>query len=221
MVKTQKHTAKGEIERCLVTEKFYGLAGELAKWRMSPDIVLADEKRSKGRILGFVKGLRFSARVAYLVRDILAGANLHVSWGHLVDMRGTSCSPECDIIVHPPGFIQKWNCGGKHPIMDFKFIKCTDARAVISCKSFARNVDMDYFKSMKPYKIGCVYLVAECCNPKDLLRLERQAKGAGYAGFCSIYTIKKGASTFSVNEPGILEFVTAMRKLMKTKINNS
>jgi hypothetical protein len=212
-VKKPKHHAMGAVERCLVTEKFYGLAGELAKWRTNPDIVLADKNKSKGRVLGFVKGLRFSARVAYLVRDILAGTDLHVSWGHLVDKNGASCSPECDIIVHPPGCIHKWNCGGKHPIMDFKFIKSTDARAIISCKSLARSIDTNYSKVMKAYNISCVYLVAECCDPKALPRLAGQAKRAGYSGFCSLYTMQKRTAVFSVNEPGILEFVMAMRDL--------
>ncbi len=210
----KKDSSLGKIEHCLVTEKFHGLVGELAKWRTNPEIVLADAKKSKGRILGFVKGLRFSARVAYLTRDILAGSDLHVSWGHLVDTTGSSCSPECDIIVHPPGFIQKWNCGGKHPIMDFKFIKSTEARAVISCKSWAHSVDTKYCKAMKPYKIGCIYLVAECCDPKALPRLEMQARRAGYSGFCSLYTIKKGESMFSVNEAGILKFVKSIQGLM-------
>jgi len=202
------------MEKCLLTEKFHGLSGELVNWRMNPMINLMEETRDRGRILSFVKGLRFSARIAYLVRDILPAKSVHVSWGHLVNESGTSCSPECDIIVHKPGWLQKWNHGGKHPIMDFKFIKCSEAIAVISCKSLTRSIDKDYCNTLRPYNVGKVFLFSECCSPSSVKRLKQQAQAAGYAGFYYLYSMKKGGDTFAVNEEGILAFIEEMGTLL-------
>lgn len=213
----KKQTGRGVIEKCLLTEEFHALSGELATWRMNPELSLMDKRRDKGRVLQFVKGLRFSARIAYLIRNILVGKNLHVSWGHLIDEEGASCSPECDIIVHNPGWIRKWNTGGKHPIMDFKFIKCTEALAVISCKSLTRRVDQEYCNTLSPYKIDNIYLFAECCSPAAVSRLKEQAKAAGYAGFYHLYATKKEASTFLVDEESIVEFISKMQSLTTTK----
>ncbi len=206
----------GDIEKCLLTEKFHGLSGELASWRMNPGVTRMDKQRDKGRILGFIKGLRFSARIAYLVRDILATKNIHVSWGHLVNDEGTSCSAECDIIIHKPGWLHKWNQGGKHPIMDFKFIRCSEAIAVISCKSLTRSIDKDYCKGLKPYNIKKVFLFSECCSPVSTKRLTRQAKEAGYSDFFYLYTVRKDSDTFAVNEEGILEFIIEVEALLAT-----
>lgn len=208
-----KQPIVGDMTKCLVSEKFRGLCGELATWRMNQVITLMEQTKGKGRVLGFVKGLRFSARVAYLVRDIMSGKDVHVSWGHLVNEHGTSCSPECDIVIHRPGWLQKWNNGGKHPIMDFKFIKASEAIAVISCKSLTRVVDPDYCKDLMPYNITKVYLVCECCSPRATKRLSEQAKKAGYSGFHYLYEMEKGGSTFAVNETGILDFIAEMDAL--------
>lgn len=213
----KKQIDRGALEKCLLTEKFHGLSNELAKWRMNPDLSLMEKRRDKGRVLGFVKGLRFSARITYLIRGILTGKDLDVSWGHLIDEKGASCSPECDIIVHNPGCIEKWNNGDKDPIMDFKFIKCTEAIAVISCKSLTRSVDQAYCDTLSPYKIGNIYLFTECCSPAAVSRLRKQAKAAGYAGFYHLYAMKKGAPTFSVDEEGILEFIDRMKSLATSR----
>ncbi len=210
----KKQTGRGIMEKGLLTEEFRALSGTLATWRTNPELSLMDKKRDKGRVLQFVKGLRFSARIAYLIRDILEGKDLHVSWGHLIDETGASCSPECDVIIHNPGWIRKWTTGAKHPIMDFKFIKCTEALAVISCKSLTRSVDEKYCKALRPYKIKNVFLFSECCSPAAVGRLKEKAKAAGYAGFYHLYTIRKGASYFEVNEIGILEFVEKVEALV-------
>jgi len=113
----------GAMGKALSTEDFESLAYKLAKWRLDPSIKLMDSKKAKGRILDFVKGLRLSAQIAYLIRNILSADSLEVNWGHLIDNHGKSCSPECDIIIHRQGQIQKWN-GSERPIMDFRFINC-------------------------------------------------------------------------------------------------
>lgn len=209
----QKAKSTGALEKCLITEDFYELSGSLAKWRLNPAIILMDKKKDKGRILGFVKGLRFSSRIAYLVRDIVSPTNLQVSWGHLVNDKGTSCSAECDIIIHKPGYLQKWN-GGKEPIMDFKFIHCSKAIAVISCKSNTRAVDKDYCNALKPYNVKKVFLFSECCSPSSTKNLTKKAVEAGYSGFYYLYTMKKGGDTFAVNEEGILDFIDEIRSLL-------
>lgn len=209
----QKARETGDVGKCLLTEKFYGLSGELANWRLNPVISMMDTKRDKGRMLSFVKGLRFSARIAYLVRDILSPTNFQVSWGHLVNDSGTSCSAECDIIIHEPGYLQKWN-GGEQPIMDFKFIECSKAIAVISCKSNTRAVDRDYCNALKPYNVEKVFLFSECCSPSSTKNLTKKALEAGYSGFFYLYTMRKGDDTFAVNEKGILDFIDEIRTLL-------
>ncbi len=208
----QRQSISSTTMSCLITEKFHGLSGELAKWRLSPEINLMDARRDKGRILGFVKGLRFSARIAYLARDIVSSAGLEVNWGHLVNAEGTSCSAECDVIIHKPGYLQKWN-GGERPIMDFRFIESSQAIAVISCKSNTKAIDKDYCSELKAFGVRNIFLFSECCAPASIKRLTRQAQERGYSGFFHLYTITKGADTFAVNEAGILEFIKVIRDL--------
>ena len=82
-------------------------------------------------------------------------ANALVSWGHLVDDNGESCSPECDIIIHRPGYYHRWN-GDESPIINFKFIECSEALAVISCKSQTNSVDKGYCKAFAKYILDTV-----------------------------------------------------------------
>ena len=142
----------------LKLEQFHGLMHELSEWRT---MGLQD-----AGILGFVKGLRFSARLIYAIRDHLSSSDYEVDWGHLLTSDGDSCSPECDIIIHKRGCVREWN-GWKEPVMNFKFIECKDAIAVISCKSMITSIDKkhkSYIKALKPY-VDKIFIFAECCEP--------------------------------------------------------
>ncbi len=201
----------GAMGKILSTEDFESLANKLAMWRLDPSIKLMESKKSKGRILGFVKGLRLSAQIAYLIRNILSAHSIDVNWGHLIDNNGQSCSPECDIIIHQPGYIQKWN-GSDRPIMDFKFINCGDALGIVSCKSLTRSVDKEYCKDFKKYKMKNIFLFVECCNAKSVDRLKKQAKAAGYKGFYYLYTIEKDGY-ININGNVYINFIKAIQAL--------
>ncbi|PQP33267.1 hypothetical protein C6A36_00105 [Desulfobacteraceae bacterium SEEP-SAG10] len=204
----------GAMGAILSTEDFVSLANKLAQWRLDPSIKLMESKKSKGRILGFVKGLRFSAQVAYLIRNILSPHSIDVNWGHLIDNNGISCSPECDIIIHQPGYIQKWN-GSDRPIMDFKFINCKDALGIVSCKSLTRSVDKEYCKDFNKYKMKNIFLFVECCNEKSIDRLTKQAKEAGYKGFYYLYTIKND-QYIKTDENVYIKFIKKIKALPNT-----
>ena len=158
MSKPEPKITKGHMELRLRTEPFLGLTEELVQWRLDPNIRLMDTTKDKGRILGFVKGLRLSARILYILRTIVSSQKLEVSWGHLVDDYGKSCSPECDIIIHRPGYILEWN-GSSNPIMNFKFIQSRNALAVVSCKSYAKSIDKDYCINFKKYNLENIFLI--------------------------------------------------------------
>jgi len=104
----------------LRTEQLRGLAEELHSIRDYPPIVSKGDGRYEGAILGFVKGLRLSARIIYYLREQLSDMNYEISWGHLLNDSEASCSPECDIIIHKKGHLRQWN-GSKDPIMNFCF----------------------------------------------------------------------------------------------------
>jgi hypothetical protein len=70
--------------------------------------------------------------------------------------------------------------------MDFKFIACQNAVAVISCKSFLKSVDREYCRKMNSY-VDNVLLFAECCKPGSVNGLKRSALSAGYKGFWYLY----------------------------------
>lgn len=186
----------------------------LQTWRTDPFYQMMEKEGDEGRILGFVKGLRLSAQLIYMLRSTLSSYGLEVDWGHLVDESQRSCSNECDIIIHKPGYIQKWN-GNEKPIMDFKFIKCSATLAVISCKSFLTSIDKDYCRNLKTYKVKNTLLFAECCFSTSVQTLERNARRAGYKGFCYVYTVdKKNNSIVKEDEEVYLSFLGAIRKLV-------
>lgn len=203
----------GALEECLKIEKFVGLSSELATWRLNPMISLMEVNKAKGRILGFVKGLRFSARIAYLIRNIVSSEDVEVNWGHLIDNKGKSCSPECDIIIHRNGCIRKWN-GEENHIMDFRFIKCEDALAVISCKSKTASIDKEYCEDFRKYELKNIFLFAECCLPKSIDRLKTQAISAGYKGFYYLYAIDKKGN-IKCDEKQYLAFIKEMENVAK------
>jgi hypothetical protein len=177
----------GVLGKTLLLEDFEALAGKLKLWRAPELRELALEKGS-GLVLGFVKGLKLSAGLIYAIRKIMSRHDLEVHWGHLLNPSKDSCSPECDVIIHKKGFLQEWNGENQaNRVMDFKFIECEDAIAVISCKSHAKLIDPDYPTKLRPY-VKTVLLFAECCSPKQHDKLRRQARKAGYRGFWYLYT---------------------------------
>jgi len=99
---------QGAVGTLVHREGFYSLVASLYQWRADPDIKLMTSTKSAGRVLDFVKGLRLSSQVIYLLRDVLSGSGFKVNWGHLIDDQHRSCSPECDAIVHR-GHIRRWN----------------------------------------------------------------------------------------------------------------
>ncbi len=212
MSKIHSSTLKGRMELRLKTEPFFGLMQELAQWRLDPRIRLMDSTKDKGRMLGFVKGLRLSARILYILRTIVSSKNLEVSWGHLVDDSGESCSPECDIIIHKPGHILEWN-GTSNPIMHFKFIEAKNAVAVISCKSYAKSVDKNYCEDFKKYKLENIFLMAECCPIKSIENLKKNALESGYKGFYYLYTLDDDTEDIQWDENIYIDFIEAINAL--------
>ena len=203
---------KGRIGLRLFAENFHGLTAELVQWRFDPEIRLMEKSRDKGRILSFVKGLRLSARIIYLLRPILSSQNLEVSWGHLIDDNGVSCSPECDIIIHRPGYFHEWN-GSQNPVMNFKFIESRNAVAVISCKSYTTSIDKDYCKDFIRYNLNKIYLLAECCPQEAIERLKKQALMSGYKGFYYLYAIDNKSETFKTDENIYIDLLKEVKSL--------
>lgn len=212
MGKAKPRNLGSGIRNCLVTEDFVGLSEKLVKWRLDPIVRLMDTNRTKGRILGFVKGLRLSAQIAYLIRTIVSTENVEVNWGHLVDEDLNSCSPECDIIIHRQGHLQQWNGGSRNPIMDFRFIESKNALAIISCKSWTKSIDKEYCKDFRKYNLKNIFLFAEGCNPNSLDRLKKQAITAGYKNFFYLHTIDKNDMIIR-DENVYLEFIQAMKNV--------
>lgn len=215
---TKSIDLRGGIGNCLETEEFWGLSEKLIRWRLNPDIRLMDTNRTKGRILGFVKGLRLSTQIVYLIRNIVSSEDVEVNWGHLIDENRNSCSPECDIIVHKKGHMQRWN-GTENPIMDFRFIESKQTLAVISCKSQIRSVDKEYCKNFHKYNMKNIFLFAECCRPKAIDRLKTQADDAGYKGFFHLYTLDK-KNIIDRDENVYLEFIQAIKDVLKLAKKN-
>jgi len=183
-MKPRSRNATGTLGRTLRFADFEALFGELKIWR-TPELERLEQEKGSGLVLGFVKGLRLSAGLIYALRRVVANRGLKVHWGHLLNPSRDSCSPECDVIIHS-GYYQEWN-GHDKPVMDFKFIECAKAVAVISCKSWTSKIDVDYPAKLKPY-VRTVFLFSECCAPSRLTRLRKQAVKAGYRGFACLYT---------------------------------
>lgn len=161
-------------------------------------------------MLPFVKGLRLSAQLIYILRNELSETDLQVDWGHLLDSEGESCSPECDVIIHRRGQVDVWN-GSNKPVMDFKFVRQDLAAAVVSCKSFAKDVDKGYALKLRPY-VKPVFLFAECCAPSRVGTLRTKAKRAGYAAFGYLYTFDEKSGECVKDEKGWLKFLDAVKK---------
>jgi hypothetical protein len=168
--------------------------------------------RREGDILGFVRGLRISAKVTYFLRERLSShTEFDVNWGHLLDNNLAFCSPECDIVIHSKGHHQRWN-GNEHPIMDFRFILASSAKIVVSCKSSLTSIDKAYPVILKRFGVKNVFLFAECCEAKRYNALKASAKKAGYAGLCCLYFTTTADPGFKVNEQLYEDFVSAILK---------
>ncbi len=178
------------VVKALRTGPLHQLCGELQVWRADADLKLLEKAKGAALVLPFVKGLRLSSQLIYILRKELSGLeHIEVDWGHLLDEDGDSCSPECDVIIHRCGHVAEWD-GSKEPVMHFKFINRGCALAVVSCKSFVEGVDLKYAKSLQPY-VRHIFFFAECCEPRKVDSLRTAAKKAGYAGFGYLYTYNR------------------------------
>jgi len=155
--------------------------------------------------------LRFSARIAYFIREQLSETKYRISWGHLLDEQERSCSPECDIIIHKKGHVRKWN-GFRKSIMNFKFIRARKAVAVISCKSTLKSIDTDHPKDLKKFGIKNVFLFAETCPKGSFARLSKSAKKAGYKGLWCLYFTDADGSMVSIEDAMHMAFVDSLKK---------
>jgi len=193
---------------------YKALCAEFAAFRIDAIIQLLEKNKDKGRILGFVRGLRLSAQLIYQIRDILSGSGLRADWGHLVDEDTSLCSPECDIIIYDGTYKRRWN-NNDEPVMDFRFVEYSHAKAVISCKSYLTRIDTDYPRTLRRY-VKQVWLFAECCprGKENILRLK--ARKAGYKGFYYLYPWD-GKGSFEPNEDGWISFSQALQSLRPKK----
>jgi hypothetical protein len=186
-------------------QPFESLMDELAKWRLDPDIASMPQGE---RPLGFIRGLRLSAQLIYLLRDLLSETDLEVDWGHILSDDEETCSPECDVIIHRPGYVGRWN-GHERPVMDVRFVTRHRVLAVVSCKSKLRQLDQReavYCQKLREY-VETAYLFAECCPPTTVGYLRQRSAEIGYAGFYCLYTYDEGSGEADAQEPGWADFV--------------
>lgn len=214
-MKPRSRNAGGAVGRALRFADFEALAGDLKVWR-TPSLQQLRQEKGSGLVLDFVKGLRLSAGLIYALRKVVASRRLEVHWGHLLDRSLDSCSPECDVIIHR-GYYNEWN-GHDKPVMDFKFIECGNAVAVISCKSLAKTIDVDYPVKLKPY-VKTVFLLSECCAPSRLTGLRKQAVKAGYSGFACLYTYDEAKGECVTLPEEWEEFVKGIEKVVDRAVS--
>ncbi len=195
----------------LSVEQLRGLAAELQALREHPPLVKKTNGKYEGDILGFVKGLRLSARVIYFLRENLSDTDLEVSWGHVLSARGQSVSPECDVIVHTKGHVRKWN-GSECPVMNFAFVNADQVRAVVSCKSVLRSLDSAYPADLRKYGVKKVFVFGETCEKARLTGLRQKARQLGYAGLWCLYFQKGKSDEYECDEKMHVDFATKVRK---------
>lgn len=203
--KAKEQSGQLPVGVSLSIEQLVGLSRELQLLRHHPPLVKRSDGKYEGDILGFVKGLRLSARVIYFLRERLSSIDLEVSWGHILDKDEKACSPECDVLIHKRGYIRSWN-GNKDPIMEFKFVEASSVLAVISCKSKLTAIDKDYPTSLKKYGVEKVFLFAECCDESQLKSLKQRANKAGYKGLWFLYSVETSTGFVKIDEPALKNF---------------
>lgn len=199
--RTRRRVKLGTVLRI---EQLKALTAELQNLRSNPPLVRRAKGKYEGSILGFVRGLRLSARLIYFLRERLSSTSLEVNWGHLLDQSEDSCSPECDVIVHTPGHLREWN-GSNDPIMNFKFVEAGSVRAIVSCKSTINAIDRHYPKMLKKHGVKHIFLFAECCRESRFQHLNSAAKAAGYRGLWCLYLTRKDGS-FTTDESMYADF---------------
>jgi hypothetical protein len=199
---------------------FVELCASLLTTRECPPLVTIEQKNGKrkkrGDILQFIRGLRLSARLIYILRDKLKDHDVEVNWGHVEDDTQRLCSPECDIIIHDGGVADRWNGRHQHCVMDFLFIKREAVRAIISCKSTlsASGIDVDFAQIVsRRFKIRNTFLFAEAIQDSKYASLKQKAKTAGYKGLWSLYRLdSKGGEVR--NPQDYLDFLHAIRSAL-------
>ncbi|MCK4785290.1 MAG: hypothetical protein KAV87_16185 [Desulfobacteraceae bacterium] len=208
------NSQNGNIVRLLDEKPFMDMFTDFSWWRIDNFVRQMDARRSAGRVLPFVRGLRLSAHLIYAIRKNLAGTDLTANWGHLLDKSGGFCSRECDVIIHHEGPCRQWN-GNREPVMDFRFVEQQEAVVVISCKSYIRSGDIDteYCELMKPF-VKKIWLFAECCGPRSAESIEKKAREFGYKKFWYLYKWSKQTDP-EPNRNGWNKFVKEVRKLKR------
>lgn len=207
----------GQLTKRFFVDDFNKIIAEFSAWRMDEHIKLLNKMQQKGwgNVLPFVRGLRLSAQLIYVIRKYLNGTNLTADWGHLMygEEEEEYLTPECDIIIYDKqGKIGEWNDKTDKAVMNFKFVQSKSAKLIISCKSFLKSSDIDkeYCKEIKKY-VDKIWLFAECCGPRSPLKIEEKAKEIGYEKFFYLYTWSKSLGA-DPNEEGWLEFIRSIRK---------
>jgi hypothetical protein len=215
MRRAAKRSSRARVPfgKVLRVEQLTGLTAELQKLRSNPPLVKRSDGKYEGSILGFVSGLRLSARLIYFLRERLSSTSLEVNWGHLLDQKEDSCSPECDVVVHTKGHVREWN-GGKDPVMNFKFIEAGNVRAIVSCKSTLSAIDKAYPKALQKHGVAKIFLFAECCQDAHFARLRKAARSAGYRGLWCLYLTQKDGS-FKTDESMYVAFGEAVLKAVR------
>lgn len=179
------------FEDSFATQGLWNIAVDLYGLKEHPPLRRRDDGTYEGEILSFVKGLRISAQLIYFIRDCLSENGCDVSWGHILNDEGQSCSPECDVIIHN-GHVRKWNGSAVGQVMDFRFVRAKKVRAVVSCKSNVTSIEEAYPAQLRDYGVERVFLFGECCSQSNYENLKQKALTAGYAGFwCAYFTSSK------------------------------
>lgn len=210
---TASTSNKQVVGEALRVAGFHRLFAELQEWRVSAGVKELEVQKGSALILPFVKGLRLSAQLIYILREELSETGLEVNWGHLLDANDRFCSPECDIIIHRTGYVRRWN-GDDKPVMDFRFVRQDRAVAIISCKSFATGVDAEYVQKLRPY-VKNVFLFAECCAVGKGTSLRKRAKAAGYVDFGYLYAFDEKRSECVHDDRAWLDFLNAVGSKVK------
>lgn len=204
----------GAFERRLYLGDYGKIFKDFSDWRMDRYLRLLEriKKKGWGKVLPFVRGLRLSARLIYVIRKHLEGSNLAADWGHLMSVGGEYLSPECDIIIYEKGgMLEEWNDKTKNAVMNFKFVKAINAKLVISCKSLLKTNDIEeeYCAELRKH-VDKVWLFAECCGHRSVEKIREKAEEFGYEMFFYIYTWSKKQG-LNANEEGWIEFIEAIR----------